>query len=246
MDNELREREREAVWRAQRVRRIRKEVRGLCVDPPLFCRPGASPVKNLFHLEVVIDGPAGTPYEGGTFPIDVDLSDEYFIGPPKIKFKTEVFHPNVYADGEIALDIFREEEWSPALRLETILLSIVSVLYNPVIDDRAASPDIAELYETDMKRYEELAAEWTWEYSATPVVSHYPTEEELDRSVVITVQAAAEKAAAERQKAEERRLRGQQKAEEERLAADSVVGLGWLWRKVMAFLFRDGPLPCHY
>lgn len=73
------------------IQRIRNELRRLWADdPPMFCRPGASPVTDLFHWEVVIDGPAGSPYEGGTFPLDIDLSDNYPFRGPKITFKTEV------------------------------------------------------------------------------------------------------------------------------------------------------------
>ncbi|CAN6282096.1 unnamed protein product [Urochloa humidicola] len=65
------------------IRRIRSELREIWVDPPAFCRPGASPVTDLDHWEVIIDGPDGSPYAGGTFPVDVDFVSNYPLRPPK-------------------------------------------------------------------------------------------------------------------------------------------------------------------
>jgi len=71
-------------------KRIQKELETLWVDPPDFCRPGASPVTDILHWEVVIDGPDGSPFVGGTFPIDIDFIGNYPLKPPKITLKTKV------------------------------------------------------------------------------------------------------------------------------------------------------------
>ncbi|GJN22065.1 hypothetical protein PR202_gb09596 [Eleusine coracana subsp. coracana] len=249
--------ERDGSWRG----RVRNELSELWADPPAFCRPGASPMKDLFHWEMVIDGPTGSPYEGGMFPLNVDLSNEYPARPPKITFQTEVFHPNINSEGEMVLDIFSGGEGTPALRMDKVLHSIVSVLYDPLLDF-SVHGDIANLYKNDIKLYEELATVWTREYSSTPIVSHYPTEGELDHCEMIAAQAALEKAAekesekkaaeeesekkaAENERKEEARLR-RLKAEEERERRrkeeeKNETFLQWLWRMLLAFLFRDGP-----
>ncbi|CAL5019285.1 unnamed protein product [Urochloa decumbens] len=153
-------------------RRIRKGLHRLWVDPPAFCRPGASPVTDLFHWEVIIDGPDGTPYAGGTFPVDVQFADDHPFKPPKICFKTKVYHPNIDSEGEMVLDIFHDE-WSPALTIEMLLLSIVSVLYDPMLD-HPVNDHIARLYKTDIKMYERKARKWTRRYASAPVASYYP------------------------------------------------------------------------
>jgi ubiquitin-protein ligase len=56
------------------IKRIRKELSELWTDPPAFCRLGASPVADPYHFEVIIDGPAGSPYAGGTFLLDVVIT----------------------------------------------------------------------------------------------------------------------------------------------------------------------------
>jgi ubiquitin-protein ligase len=72
------------------IKRVRKELSVLWVDPPAFCRPGASPMTDPYHFEVIIDGPAGSPYAGGTFPLDVVLPEDYPFKPIKLTFKTKV------------------------------------------------------------------------------------------------------------------------------------------------------------
>uniref|UniRef100_I1P3Q1 UBC core domain-containing protein n=1 Tax=Oryza glaberrima TaxID=4538 RepID=I1P3Q1_ORYGL len=71
-------------------RRISRELEDLWLDPPAYCRPGPEPVTDLLHWEVIIDGPPGTPYAGGTFPVDVWYPNEYPFQPPKLTFKTKV------------------------------------------------------------------------------------------------------------------------------------------------------------
>jgi ubiquitin-conjugating enzyme (huntingtin interacting protein 2) len=57
----------------------------------------AAPVEdgNLRHLKGTIQGPEGTPYEGGVFEIDIQVPKQYPFEPPKMKFLTKVWHPNI-------------------------------------------------------------------------------------------------------------------------------------------------------
>ncbi|XP_065872747.1 ubiquitin-conjugating enzyme E2 27 isoform X1 [Euphorbia lathyris] len=90
---------------------------------------------NLARLTGTIPGPIGTPYEGGTFQIDISLPDGYPFEPPKMKFTTKVWHPNISSQsGAICLDILKDQ-WSPALTLKTALLSVQALLSAPQPDD---------------------------------------------------------------------------------------------------------------
>lgn len=145
------------------TKRIRKELSQLWVDPPAFCRPGASPATDPYHFEVVIDGPAGSPYAGGTFPVDVVLPRDYPFKPPKLTFKTKVYHPNIDAEGRMFLDIFKGH-WTPALTLSKALLSVVSVLYDPLLD-LPVQRGIARQYRLERALFEETARGWTRRYA---------------------------------------------------------------------------------
>uniref|UniRef100_I1P3Q3 UBC core domain-containing protein n=1 Tax=Oryza glaberrima TaxID=4538 RepID=I1P3Q3_ORYGL len=161
------------------LRIIRNELRLLWRDPPPYLRPGPEPVTDPFHWEVVIDGPAGTPYAGGTFPVDIQLpAAGYPFVRPKVTFKTLVYHPNIDEEGNMVLDA---ESWSYATKLRGLLTGFVSVLYDPLLD-YPINYDIAEQYAYDYERYEAEARAWTREFSSAPVVSHYPPNAVVGRT----------------------------------------------------------------
>jgi len=94
-----------------------------------------------------------------------------------------VYHPNISSEGELMLDIFHYENWSVAMTVDKLLLYVVSVLYDPVLDCDPINEDIADIYAADLELYEGTARAWTWEYSSTPIVSHfYPAKKDTSRS----------------------------------------------------------------
>ena len=68
----------------------------------------ASPLdNNVKAKQAVIFGPDDTPWEGGTFKLLLEFTEEYPNKPPAVRFLSKIFHPNVYADGKICLDILQ-------------------------------------------------------------------------------------------------------------------------------------------
>ncbi|PVU89720.1 hypothetical protein BB561_005187 [Smittium simulii] len=150
------------------LRRISKELKDLERDPPSTCSAG--PVSDdVFHWQATIMGPSDSPYNGGVFFLSIHFPTDYPFKPPKasiisISFTTRIYHPNINSNGSICLDILKDQ-WSPALTISKVLLSICSMLTDPNPDDPLV-PEIAHIYKTDRETYESTAREWTRKFAS--------------------------------------------------------------------------------
>eukprot|EP00056_Hartaetosiga_gracilis_P018396 m.10820 g.10820 ORF g.10820 m.10820 type:complete len:148 (+) comp6709_c0_seq1:64-507(+) len=114
-----------------------------------------------FHIELA--GPQDSPFEGGTFKLELFLPEEYPMNPPKVRFLTKIYHPNVDCIGRICLDILKSK-WSPALTIRTVVLSIQALLSDPEPDD-PLDEAIAKLWKEDRAKAIATAREWTDRYA---------------------------------------------------------------------------------
>ncbi|KAK8948226.1 Ubiquitin-conjugating enzyme E2 8 [Platanthera guangdongensis] len=155
-------------------RRIIKELKDLHRDPPTSCSagkslnfqisdPGPASSDDMFHWQATIMGPNDSPYAGGVFLVTIHFPPDYPFKPPKVAFRTKVFHPNINSNGNICLDILKDQ-WSPALTISKVLLSICSLLTDPNPDDPLV-PEIAHMCKNDRQRYEATARNWTQKYA---------------------------------------------------------------------------------
>ncbi|XP_022770809.1 ubiquitin-conjugating enzyme E2 27-like [Durio zibethinus] len=134
---------------------------------------------NLARLTGFIPGPLGTPYEGGSFEIDITLPDGYPFEPPKMKFVTKVWHPNISSQsGAICLDILKDQ-WSPALTLKTALLSVQALLSAPEPDDPQDAV-VAQQYLREYQTFVGTARYWTESFAKA---SSLGVEEKVQRLV---------------------------------------------------------------
>lgn len=144
------------------LRRIQKELSDIQKDPPAGCSAG--PVgDDLFNWEGVIFAPSDSPYAGGVFKLSIRFPTEYPFKQPHVQFLTRIYHPNINSAGGICLDILKQQ-WSPALTVGKVMLSILSLLTDPNPDDPLV-PEIANLYKINRTAYEEKAREWTLLYA---------------------------------------------------------------------------------
>eukprot|EP01017_Pseudomicrothorax_dubius_P036996 TRINITY_DN5368_c0_g4_i1.p1 TRINITY_DN5368_c0_g4~~TRINITY_DN5368_c0_g4_i1.p1 ORF type:complete len:166 (-),score=29.68 TRINITY_DN5368_c0_g4_i1:121-618(-) len=145
------------------LKRIQKELIDIRRDPPANCSAGPGDEKAPFQWEATIIGPEDSPYSGGVYFLSIHFPTDYPFKPPKVTFTTRIYHPNINSNGSICVDILKEQ-WSPALTISKVLLSICSLLTEPNPDDPLV-PEIAHLYKTDRGRYESTAREWTRKYA---------------------------------------------------------------------------------
>ncbi|KAJ2660878.1 Ubiquitin-conjugating enzyme E2 14 [Coemansia sp. RSA 1200] len=145
----------EAVTRAAAIK-LQKELTQLS--------KGESPSFSVGLWNVTLLGPVDSYYEGGMFKAVLKFPYDYPYEPPTMRFTKELFHPNIYHDGRVCISILHkpgedpngyerpEERWSPVQTVETILVSIISMLSEPN-PDSPANVDAAKLWREDRKAY---------------------------------------------------------------------------------------------
>ncbi|XP_032344545.1 ubiquitin-conjugating enzyme E2 E2 isoform X2 [Camelus ferus] len=132
---------------------------------PLAPAPATAGPKgdNIYEWRSTILGPPGSVYEGGVFFLDITFSPDYPFKPPKVTFRTRIYHCNINSQGVICLDILKDN-WSPALTISKVLLSICSLL----TDCNPADPlvgSIATQYMTNRAEHDRMARQWTKRYA---------------------------------------------------------------------------------
>ncbi|CAI6346660.1 unnamed protein product [Macrosiphum euphorbiae] len=119
------------------------------------------------ELKGEIAGPPDTPYEGGTFFLEIKVPETYPFNPPKVRFMTKIWHPNISSvTGAICLDILKDQ-WAAAMTLRTVLLSLQALM-------AAAEPDdpqdavVAKQYKEYPEIFAKTASHWTNVYAGGP------------------------------------------------------------------------------
>lgn len=112
---------------------------------------------NPFEWEICIIGPPDTPYEGGFFNAIMKFPKDYPNMPPTLRITSEFWHPNVYTDGRVCISILHapgedsfgyeeaSERWLPIHTVESILISVISMISSPNTDS-PANIDAAKEY----------------------------------------------------------------------------------------------------
>ncbi|KAI5063055.1 hypothetical protein GOP47_0021602 [Adiantum capillus-veneris] len=131
--------------------RLMSDLKAICNEPPEGCSASPHCEENLFVWSATIFGPDDTPWEGGIFSLRLTFGEHYPEKPPRVRFTSEVFHPNVYSDGTLCMDII-QDAWSPCHNVSTILTSIQSLLTDPN-PASPANPEAAHLFQSDMQLY---------------------------------------------------------------------------------------------
>lgn len=145
------------------IRRIHKDLAVMMKNPSSNCSAGLVNDDDPFNWHATIIGPVGTPYEAGVFNLSISFPSDFPFRPPRVRFLTPIFHPNINQSGEICLDILKDR-WSPALSMQKVLLSLCSLLNDPNPHDPLV-PEIARMYLNDRERYHTEALNWTRAYA---------------------------------------------------------------------------------
>jgi ubiquitin-conjugating enzyme E2 D/E len=124
----------------------------------------AGPIgNNIYKWFGNIIGPEDSPYSGGLFKLTIDFPKDYPFKPPIVRFDTPIYHPNINKYGVICLDILGTN-WSPALTITKVLLSISSLMTDPNPLD-PMDKSIADVYLSNKELYKHNARNYTIKYA---------------------------------------------------------------------------------
>jgi len=145
---------------------LRRQLLELTKKPVEGFSAGLVDEDNLLEWEIIIIGPSDTLYEGGILKARLTFPPEYPLLPPKMKFVTPMWHPNVYSDGALCISILHDpgedqygyesaaERWLPIHTVETILVSVISLLsVYPPPTESPANVDAAKEIRENLPAY---------------------------------------------------------------------------------------------
>ncbi|KAA8492100.1 Ubiquitin-conjugating enzyme E2 2 [Porphyridium purpureum] len=131
--------------------RLMTDLKMMNQEPPDGCSASPLSESNLFVWGATIFGPSETPWEGGVYSLRLTFTEQYPEKPPRVRFTCEMFHPNVYSDGTLCLDII-QDKWSPIYTVNSILTSIQSLLTDPN-PLSPANTEAAQMFTTSLEAY---------------------------------------------------------------------------------------------
>lgn len=149
------------------VRRLMTEYRQLTKDPPEGISAGPQTEDDFLVWDCLLAGPKDTCYEGGVFSATLEFPSDYPLNPPKMKFSSPIFHPNVYKDGTVCISILHPpgddpnmyesaaERWSPIQSVEKILISVISMLAEPNAES-GANIDASKMWRDNPEEFKRL------------------------------------------------------------------------------------------
>jgi len=147
------------------IKRLQSELKQFIKDPNYFF--SVYPNDNNFYIwDVILIGPPDTPFDGAVIKAVLDFPQNYPNSPPKFKFITDLYHPNVYVDGKVCISILNEgvdkyeyesvsERWNPSHSVNSILMSILSMISSPNFES-PANVDASKLWRENFTEYKKI------------------------------------------------------------------------------------------
>ncbi|CAG2104320.1 unnamed protein product [Medioppia subpectinata] len=108
--------------------------------------------------------PDSVPYNKGAFRIEINFPAEYPFKPPKITFRTKIYHPNIDEKGQVCLPIIQAENWKPATKTDQVIQALVALVNDPE-PEHPLRTDLAEEYSKDRKKFVKNAEDFTKKFS---------------------------------------------------------------------------------
>ncbi|KAL7711939.1 Ubiquitin-conjugating enzyme family protein [Entamoeba marina] len=124
---------------------------------------------DIYKWKIIVDGPIGTPYEGGKFELKIELPKEYPHKPPALYVQTKVYSPIINPDDKtITASILQSNNhsgnWSPTYSVYDVIL-VFRTMLGKIDVDRIEDPDVAHVFISDPEKFKKIAKEYTEWYA---------------------------------------------------------------------------------
>ena len=118
---------------------------------------------NVHSWNLQLEGPAGSPYEGGVFSVKLEFPAEYPFKAPEIKFVTKTYSPHISNEGEICADLLKD--WSPTMNAKKVIQIVRSLLVDPS-SDTPVNAAVGRVYAEDRAKFTATCKEWVQKYAS--------------------------------------------------------------------------------
>lgn len=145
------------------TRRLQKELQGIREAAIPSFRDIRVDESNILTWQVLIV-PDKAPYNKGAFRIEINFPAEYPFKPPKITFKTKIYHPNIDEKGQVCLPIIQAEHWKPATKTDQVIQSLVALVNDPE-PEHPLRADLAQEFTKEPKKFFKNAEEHTKKFA---------------------------------------------------------------------------------
>ena len=147
------------------IKRLQTEYKQYLNDPNTYYSISHDD-KNFLKWNILLFGPSETIFEGGIFKCQLEFTKDYPNKPPIFKFTDSLFHPNIYPDGKVCISILHEgediygyehisERWNPSHSVNSILMSLISILSEPNFES-PANVDASKLWRDNFNSYKNI------------------------------------------------------------------------------------------
>lgn len=147
------------------LKRLKIEYETIIKEPNYYYSININP-NNFYIWNIIMIGPPETLFDGALISCSLSFTKEYPNKPPIFKFNDKIFHPNIYNDGKICISILHEgideygyehisERWNPSHNVDSILMSILSLLDKPNFES-PANIDASIMWQNNIKEYKKI------------------------------------------------------------------------------------------
>ncbi|XP_076473009.1 ubiquitin-conjugating enzyme E2 L3-like [Babylonia areolata] len=145
------------------TKRLGKELEEIRKSPPKALREINVDESNMLCWSGLL-APDNAPYNKGAFRIEINFPAEYPFKPPKVTFKTKIYHPNIDEKGQVCLPIISAENWKPATKTDQVVRSLIELINAPE-PEHPLRADLAEEFTKDRKKFMKNAEDFTKKHS---------------------------------------------------------------------------------